>query len=149
MNKKIVVMLLVVFCIIATILISVFGKVPEDSSRTPVESIEFIDPAKSDGKCMLNSDGEKIIYIEKGTSEYQLCYVINPNEASEKEVKFVIINGAEYATLTEEGLLVFEKEYSVTIKIYSNFYDNKTDTVIVDFGGGTTSVIPTEDNPFE
>lgn len=148
MNKKIVVLILAVFCIIATIVMSVFGKVPEDSSRTPVESIEFIDPTKEEGKCDLNSDGEKIIYLEKGTLEYKVNYVINPNNATETEVYFEIINGKEYASIDESGLVVFEKEYAITIKIWSNYFDNQTDTVILEFGGGNTSIIPPDVDPF-
>lgn len=148
MNKKVVVMILVVFCILATIIISVFGKMPEDSYRTAVESIEFIDPSKPDGKCDLNSDGEKLIYIEKGTKEYQLNYIINPTDATEQNVSFVIINGAEYSSVSEDGIVTFEKEYAVTIKIYSNFFDNETDIVIIDFGGGNTSIVPPTEDPF-
>ena len=148
MNKKIVVLILFIFCLIATILISVYGKVPEDSSRTPVESIEFIDPTTDDGECKLNSSGEKIIEIETGTTEYQLNYKINPDYATEQNVTFVIINGAEFATISETGLITFTSEYSITVRIYSNFYDNKTDVVIIDFVGEKGEVIDPTDNPF-
>jgi hypothetical protein len=148
MNKKVVAMLLVVFCIIATIVISVFGKLPEDSYRTAVESIEFIDPTQEDDKCKLNSDGDKIIEIPVGTKEYQINYIINPSDATELDVTFVIINGAEYAEISKEGLITFTKEYSITVKIYSNFFDNKTDEVIILFGGDNVSIIPPDGNPF-
>lgn len=148
MNKKIVVLILVIFCILATIVMSIFGKVPEDSSRTPVESIEFIDPTKTNNKCEINEDGDKIIYIEKGTVEYQVNYIINPSNASELTVYFEIINGKEYASINETGLITFEKEYTVTVKIWSNYYDNKTDTVIIEFGGDNISIIPPTVDPF-
>ena len=149
MNKKVVVLLLAVFCIIATIVMSVFGKVPEDTYRTAVETIEFVDPTQEDDKCKVNSEGEKVIEIPMGTTEYQLKYVINPSDATELDVTFVIINGAEFAQVSEEGLVTFNKEYSITVKIYSNFYDNKTDEVIIVFGGDNVSVIPPGHNPFE
>ena len=44
MNKKIVTLLLVIFSMIAAVIVSVFGKVPEDTTRVAVESISFIDP---------------------------------------------------------------------------------------------------------
>ena len=148
MNKKIVVMILFVFCLIATILISVFGKLPEDASRTPVESIEFIDPTTEDGKCKLTSDGDKLIEVIFGTTEYQLNYKINPDFATEQDVKFVIVNGADYATVSDTGLVTFEKEYSITVKIYSNFFDNKTDEVIIEFVGEKIEVIDPTIDPF-
>ena len=148
MNKKIVVLFLFIFCLVATILISVYGKMPEDSSRTPVESIEFVDPTTDDGECKLTSDGNKIIEIETGTTEYQLNYRINPDYATEKNVTFVIINGAEFATISETGLITFTSEYSITIRIYSNFYDNKTDVVIIDFVGEKIEIIDPDKNPF-
>ena len=148
MNKKIVVLFLFIFCLIATILISVYGKMPEDSSRTPVQSIEFIDPETEDGECKLTSDGNKIIEIETGTTEYQLNYRINPDYATEQTVTFVIINGAEFATISETGLITFTSEYSITVRIYSNFYDNKTDVVIIDFVGEKIEVIDPGKNPF-
>lgn len=148
MNKKIVILILAIFCIIATIVMSVFGKIPEDTTRNAVESIEFVDPTKADGKCELNEDGEKIIYIERGTTEYQINYIINPTDASELDVYFEIINGKQYASINETGFIVFEKEYTITVKIWSNYYDNKTDTVIIEFGGEITSVIPPTVDPF-
>ena len=148
MNKKVVVMLLAVFCIIATIVMSVFGKLPEDAYRTPVQYIEFVDPTQEDGKCKVNSDEEKIIEIPFGTTEYQLNYFINPTDATELNVTFSIINGAEYAEVSQEGLITFNQEYSITVRIYSNFYDNKMDDVIILFGGDNVSVIPPDENPF-
>lgn len=44
---------------IAAVIVSVFGKVPEDTTRVAVESISFIDPSKEDGQCAVNNDGEK------------------------------------------------------------------------------------------
>ena len=141
-------MLLVVFCVIATIVISVFGKLPEDSYRTAVETIEFIDPTQEDDKCKLNSEGDKVIEIPVGTKEYKLNYIINPSDATELDVTFLIITGSEYAEVNDEGLITFNKEYSITVKIYSNFYDNKTDEVIILFGGENVEVIPPDGDIF-
>jgi hypothetical protein len=88
MNKKIIVLLLVVFCLASTIIISVFGKLPEDSSIISVNAIMFVDTSKEDGMCEVNEEGYKVISLEKGTVEYQLEWLINPSEATDQSVSF-------------------------------------------------------------
>lgn len=148
MNKKIIVLILSVFCILATIIISVFGKVPEDTSRVPVSAIMFVDNTTEDGMCEVNEEGIKIILIEKGTTEYQLQYFINPSEATDQSVSFQIVSGIEYASVSETGVITFYEQSSVTVKIYSNPLDFKSDVVIIDFEGGNSTVIPDDDSPF-
>jgi hypothetical protein len=148
MNKKIIVLILTVFCILATIIISVFGKVPEDTSRVPVSTIMFVDNTTEDGMCEVNEEGIKIILIEKGTTEYQLQYFINPSEATDQSVSFQIVSGIEYASVSETGVITFYEQSSVTVKIYSNALDFKSDVVIIDFEGGNSTVIPDDDSPF-
>ena len=148
MNKKIIVLILSIFCILATILVSVFGKVPEDSSRVPVSTIMFVDDSTEDGMCEVNEEGTKIIFIEKDTNEYQLQYFINPSEATDQSVSFQIISGVEYASVSETGVITFYEQSSVTVRIYSNPLDFKSDVVIIDFKGGNTTIIPDDDSPF-
>ena len=156
MNKKIIVLLLVVFCLASTIIISVFGKVPEDSSIINVNAIMFVDNSTEDGMCEVNEEGYKMIHLEKGTVEYQLEWLINPSEATDKSVSFQIVNGQENASISKTGLVSFsydvedESEFwaPVTIKIYSNPLDFKSDVVIIDFTGKQGSVVGPDDNPF-
>lgn len=151
MNKKVIILILAVFCIISTILVSVFGKIPEDNARIAVESISFIDPTKEDNQCQVNENGTKIIYIERGITEYQLQYVINPTDASEQEVYFELYsnsNVAEIAKVSETGLITFYHEAAVTVQIFSNTYDFKKDIVIIDFKGPGHTVVPDDDDPF-
>lgn len=151
MNKKIIILILAVFCIISTILVSVFGKVPEDNTRIAVESISFIDPTQKDNQCQLNENGTKIIYIERGTTQYQLHYVINPTDASEQEVYFELYSNSdvtEIATVSETGLITFYHEATVTVQIFSNTYDFKKDIVIIEFKGPGHTVVPDDDDPF-
>ncbi|MGI6782002.1 MAG: hypothetical protein ACOX56_04180 [Acholeplasmataceae bacterium] len=142
MNKKIVTLLLVIFSMIAVVVISVFGKVPEDTTRIAVESISFIDPAQEDGQCIVNNDGEKVILIPRGTTTYQLQYIINPENPTEPEVTFMIVSGADHAEVDETtGLLTFTHEYIIRVRIYSNPLDYKFDTVLIDFTGGDDTII--------
>ena len=149
MNKKIIVLILIIFCLASTIIISVFGKVPDDSGRVPVNAIMFVDNSTEDGLCVENADGHKTINIERGTETYQLEWLINPSQASEQEVTFQIVSGQDYATVSETGLVTFTMEYPVTIKIYSNMTDFKSDVVIISFVGNQNIVIPDEEDPFD
>ena len=146
MNKKIIVLLLVVFCLASTIVISIFGKVPEDSGRVAVNAIMFVDNSTEDGLCVENADGYKTISIKRGTETYQLEWLINPSQATEQDVTFQVVNGQDYATVNETGLVTFTMELPVTIKIYSNMTDFKTDVVILTFVGNQDIIIP--DDPF-
>lgn len=148
MSKKIIVLILTIFCVAATIAVSVFGKVPENSTRIPVSTIMFVDSSTEDGMCEVNDEGIKIIFIEKGTTEYQLEYFINPTEATEKDVTFQIISGVEYCSVSETGLVTFVQQSPITVKIYSNPLDFKSDVVIIDFKGGTSTIIPDDEDPF-
>lgn len=141
MNKKIVTLLLVIFSMIAAVIVSVFGKVPEDTTRVAVESISFIDPSKEDGQCAVNNDGEKVILIPRGTTTYQLEYIINPHDATELDVTFMIVSDEEHAEVSETGLLTFINEYIIRVRIYSNPLDFKFDTVLIDFSGDSDTII--------
>lgn len=146
MNKKTVSLILIVCCLLLIIVVSVLGKVPDDESRTPVESIEFIDSRNPDGLCKVNDEDKKIIELEVGTTEYQLEYRINPTTATEQEVYFFIMGDDSIATVSEAGLVTFNKEASITVKIVSNYTDNKIDFVIIDFVGNKGGEIT--ENPF-
>lgn len=148
MNKKIIVLVTVLFCLISTILVSLIGKVPEDDSTIRVNAIMFVDSSTEDGLCVENEEGFKVIYIERGTSEYQLEWLLNPSNPTDPSVTFQIVSGQDYASVTEEGLVTFTYEAAVTIKIYSNPLDFKSDVVIIDFKGNQGTVIDPDDNPF-
>ena len=146
MNKKTVSLILIVCCLLLIIVISIIGKAPDDASRTGVESIEFVDSRNPDGLCKVNDENKKIIELEVGTLTYQLEYIINPTEASEKEVYFFIMGDESIATVDKSGLITFHKEASITVKIVSNYTDNKNDFVIIDFVGNKGGEIT--DDPF-
>ena len=146
MNKKTVSLILTVCCLLLIIVISVLGKVPDDSSKIHVESIEFVDSSTEDGKCKVNDEDKKIIEIPVGTLTYQLEYVLNPAEPTEKDVYFFIMGDSDIATVDENGLVTFHKETSITVKIVSNFTDNKQDFVIIEFVGNHKEEIT--GNPF-
>lgn len=144
MNKKIVSLILVVFCMISVVVLSVFGKVPEDTTRIAVESISFVDLNQEDGLCKVNNQGEKIISIAKGVKEYKLNYIINPSDATDKSVTFKIVAGDEHATITNDGVITFEDEFTIVVKIFSNPSDLKWDQVIIEFTSGGGDIIDPE-----
>lgn len=146
MNKKTVSLILLVCCLLLIIVVSVLGKVPENSSKVSVDSIEFIDSSTEDGLCKVNDENMKIIGIPHGTKTYQLEYVINPSDATEKDVYFYVMSDSSIATVDKNGLVTFHKETSITVKIVSNFTDNKTDFVIIEFTGNQSEEIT--ENPF-
>ena len=148
MNKKIIILITVLFCLMSTILVSLIGKVPEDDSVVRVNAIMFVDNSTDDGLCEENEEGYKIIHIEKGTKTYQLEWLINPSNAFDTSVSFQIVSGQDYSSVSETGLVTFIYEAPVTIKIYSNPLDFKSDVVIIDFSGSNSTIIPDEDNPF-
>ena len=146
MNKKTVSLILFVCCLSLIIIISVLGKAPDSSTKVSVDSIQFIDSRNENGLCKVNDEDKKIIELPKDTKTYQLEYVINPKEATEKDVYFFIMGDSSIATVDAHGFVTFHKEMSITIKIVSNFTDNKMDFVIIEFTGTKGEDI--EDNPF-
>jgi hypothetical protein len=147
MNKKIVAIFLFIFCVLAVVAIGVFGKVPDPSSIIAVEEIAFLDRSRQeeDFECERNEDGEKIIYIERGKNKYQLNWRLNPDDATDKKVSFVVLSGAEFVEIDSDGEITFFKEVSITVKIISNLKDKKEDIVIIEFIGNPSSG---EENPF-
>lgn len=147
MNKKIVAIFLFIFCVLAVVAIGVFGKVPDPSSIIAVEEIAFLDRSRQeeDFECERNEDGEKIIYIERGKNKYQLNWRLNPGDATDKKVSFVVLSGAEFVEIDSDGEITFFKEVSITVKIISNLKDKKEDIVIIEFIGNPSSG---EENPF-
>ena len=125
MSKKVVTMIAALFCCLIVVVSSLLGTLPDEEYRTPIESIEFIDPTKPDGVCEVGSNGRKIIKIEFGTKEYQLQYRINPSDATDQSVLFYINCDEDVATVNEAGLITFYKEISVTVRIFNTAMNRK------------------------
>ena len=145
MNKKTVSLILALFCFLLIIVVSVLGKIPENPSKVHVESIEIVDYRNEDGKCKVNAEGTKLIELERGTLTYQIEYVLNPAEPTEKDVYFSV-SDETIATIDDNGLITFYKEESITVRINSNFLDDKKDSVVIEFTGAIREEIT--DNPF-
>ena len=60
----------------------------------------------------------------------------------------IVVNGQDYATVSKTGLVTFTMEYPVTVKIYSNMTDFKSDVVILTFEGNQSVVVPDDEDPF-
>ena len=85
MNKKSLVLVIIVECVLAILLISFFGKAIEGLyEKTLCTDIYFVD---DDGN-RLENDALLRVDINDSKTDYQLKYVIEPNNASEKKVEF-------------------------------------------------------------
>ena len=147
MNKKVIVLFTLITCCLLIVVVSWVGAMNEDTYRTAVEKIEFIDPTQPDGVCRLTPNGDKIIGIERGTTQYQLSYIITPIDATEQEVDFFLQCDPSIATIDDNGVITFYKEVTITAKIVSNYLDFKIDYVMIEFVGDIQSDIT--DNPFD
>jgi hypothetical protein len=137
MNKKTVTLIAAIFCCFIIILVSYIGAVSEDEYIIKVNKLEFTDISRVDGVCQKNEDGEKIIYIERGTTEYQLTYLLDPIDATDLDIKFTLISVDEsLAEIDHEtGLITFHKEVAVTAKITNMVGANQSDFVTIEFTG--------------
>jgi len=135
MNKKTIIFFLFIFCLLSTIAMSIWGKVPDPTSIN-VTDVVFTDMSRAANnyECELNDDDEKIIYLARGTKTYQLTWQILPFDASDESVSFQSSN-IEVATVNETGLVTILQEYTFEITIYSNLKDAKSDRVNIDFTG--------------
>ena len=138
MNKKIVTLITAIFCCFIIVLVSLIGAISEDEYIIKVETIEFTDLTQIDGKCQLTEDGDKIIYIPYGTTEYQLTYIVNPSDATDLELKFTLQGVSEdlVSIDSKTGLITFHKEVAaVTAKINNINENGQWDFVTIEFGG--------------
>lgn len=126
MNRKVVIIVVLVECILAVLLISFFGQAIFNNIRNvPSNEVYFV-----------NQDGVKIeeeaIEVELSDSKlsYQLYWKIEPEKVTDKSVEF-ISSKPDFVTVSKTGLVTFYVETDVSITIRTLDGSNKSDTIVL------------------
>ena len=132
MNKKVVFLVVLLECILAVFLVSIFGHAIEDERRQILcEEIYFVD---EHGEKI--EDGEMLEYSLVGSDiNYQLYWVMETDKTSNKEVTFESSN--PLVKVNSEGLVMFIEEVPVVITIRAVDGSGKSDSItLVPKSGG-------------
>ena len=124
MNKKVVFLVVLLECILAIFIVSIFGHAIEDSRRQILcQDIYFVD---ANGEKI--EDGEMIEYSLVGSDiNYQLYWVMETDKTSNKEVVFESSNAL--VKVNSEGLVMFIEEVPVVITVRAVDGSGKSDSV--------------------
>ena len=124
MNKKVVFLVVLLECILAIFIVSIFGHAIEDSRRQILcQDIYFVD---ANGEKI--EDGEMIEYELVGSDiNYQLYWVMETDKTSNKEVIFESSNAL--VKVNSEGLVMFIEEVPVVITVRAVDGSGKSDSV--------------------
>ena len=124
MNKKVVFLVVLLECILAIFIVSIFGHAIEDSRRQILcQDIYFVD---ANGEKI--EDGEMIEYSLVGSDiNYQLYWVMETDKTSNKEVIFESSNAL--VKVNSEGLVMFIEEVPVVITVRAVDGSGKSDSV--------------------
>ena len=114
MNKKTLILVVLVECILAIVLISIFGKAIESLyQKTLCTEIYFVD----DNGNRIEEDALIVVDINDSNLDYQLKWVVVPDDASNKDVAFTA-SPSKYAVIDEYGKITFLQEnVSITVVI--------------------------------
>lgn len=121
MNKKIVILIVIVECVLSILLIAVIGLAIE-STHNEIECKEIY---------FTTAEGEKLedgatLEVERPDMGYQLHYLLEPGNTTDKAVTFTSGNSA-FATVNEVGYVTFIEDEAVSVTISSK--NGKTATV--------------------
>ena len=124
MNKKVVFLVVLLECILAIFIVSIFGHAIEDSRRQILcQDIYFVD---ANGEKI--EDGEMIEYELVGSDiNYQLYWVMETDKTSNKEVIFESSN--TLVKVNSVGLVMFIEEVPVVITVRATDGSGKSDSV--------------------
>ena len=124
MNKKVVFLVVLLECILAIFIVSIFGHAIEDSRRQILcQDIYFVD---ANGEKI--EDGEMIEYELVGSDiNYQLYWVMETDKTSNKEVTFESSNSL--VKVNSEGLVMFIEEVPVVITVRAVDGSGKSDSI--------------------
>lgn len=124
MNKKVVFLVVLLECILAVFIVSIFGHAIEDSRKQILcEDIYFV--SESGEKI---EDGEMIEFkLTDANMSYQLKWVMETDKTSNKEVVFESSN--PLVKVNSLGLVTFLDEVSVVITVRAIDGSGKTDSI--------------------
>lgn len=128
--KKSVIVLIAIIYVAAIGLVSFYGlKFKVFEEVIPVESVELLNTGlKTDSK------GEPYVVISpdsQGRRQFQLEYRVHPDNATETKVRFEIESASGTATVSESGLVVFEKTDSAKVFIIASDGSNAQATLLI------------------
>lgn len=131
MKKSVFIVIAIVF-VISVALVNFLGVKPKDFNVVVyVNSISFVDE-----NIKVNEKGEKSISLspdENGERKYQIQYLINPENASNKGVRFGYDSSNGLATIDENGLVTFTKKGTIIVTITPADGSNCSDTLTIRF----------------
>ena len=131
MNKKVVFLVVLLECILAVFIVSIFGHAIEDSRKQILcEAIYFVDESGEE-----IPDGEMIEFkLTDSNMSYQLKWIMETDKTSNKEVVFESSN--PLVKVNSLGLVTFLDEVSVVITVRAIDGSGKTDsiTLVPEFG---------------
>ena len=113
MNKKIVVMLTALLCVLSVIMVSIFGQIPNFDMNVLVEEITidgYIDSTGVLQPCETNEKGEKFISlesIEPGETVIVLEWTVNPKNASNPDIYFNTDAKDGVISISDQGIISF------------------------------------------
>ncbi|MBR2029835.1 MAG: hypothetical protein IJ999_02905 [Clostridia bacterium] len=113
MNKKTIIMLTAIICVVSIILVSIFGQVPNFQTNVLVKTISiegYLDKNGNIIPCEKNNAGEDIIWLDKieaGETSIVLKWKINPNNASNPDVYFSTGIDDDSIVVSDQGIVTF------------------------------------------
>ena len=113
MNKKTVIMLTAIICVVSVILVSIFGQVPNFQTNVLVKTIAIEGYLDKNGKviaCEKNNAGENVIWLDKieaGETSIVLKWKINPDNASNPDVYFSTGIDDGSIVVSDQGIVTF------------------------------------------
>ena len=138
MNKKVVFLVVLLECILAIFIISVFGHAIEDARRQILcQDLYFVTETGEKVE-----DGEMIEYkLTDSNISYQLYWVMETGETSNKEVEFE--SSDPMVKVNSLGLVTFLEETDVVITIRAIDGSGRTDsiTLVPIRGGGIVEIL--------
>ena len=124
MNKKIVVIVIIVECILAVLLVSFFGKAIENfRKQTLVQDIYFTD----ENGVKIEDEQVLIVEITDSNSSVKLHYMIVSEKAAEKTVEFSSSHPSVLVDST--GVVTFLDRVSVEIIVRATDGSEKYDSI--------------------
>ncbi len=128
MNKKVVVLIVLLECIFAIFLVSFFGRIIEESRRDVlVQQIYFTDANGT----KIEDDKAIVIEVDQTTKrDYQLYWVILPEDATNREVE-IISSNENVAKYAGGGRITFFEWETVEITIRTKDDSPCEDTITI------------------
>ena len=131
MKKSVIIIIAIIF-VVSIALVNFLGVNPKVFNEVVyVSSISFVDE-----NIKTNENGEKYIRLspdENGERKYQIQYQVNPDNASNTEVRFGYDSSNGLVSIDENGLVTFARKGTVIVTITPADGSNCSDTLTINF----------------